>query len=196
MAKKIKKTSTIPPPSPDKKPAADSVKQQPANPEFEAQLRQTATEQQGGIKPDGRGGARPGAGRPSGASDELSRINKLPDVAHKGIAGAIELPFDLWATATKIKELALSDDEADDIALPITQLLAYYWPEAYDHIGWIWFCLVGSLTRVTGKRLKMIADMKQARKAPASVTAVAPAGPGQPSSSVPAGGGGFPQAPK
>ena len=200
MAKSVKKTA-------GKKPAAavpaavegPQKKVEPINPEFEKNLEAAnagpVPGEQGGDKVERRGGARPGAGRPAGLSDELSRINKLPDVPNKAISNALQMPFELWSIATKVKELALSDDEADDLALPITQLLAYYWPDAYDHIAWIYLCLMGCVTKITVPRFKLLADLRKQRQAErvSSVAGGGPGGPAQPSSVVPSGAAGFPQ---
>ncbi len=72
---------------------------------------------------DNRGGAREGAGRPQGMTAERAAVMKLPDVPNKTIKDSLEALFELWSQATKCPEVALTKDEASDLALHWTRLL-------------------------------------------------------------------------
>jgi len=130
---------------------------QPTNPEFEQAVK-GLTE----PKKDGRGGVRPGAGRPQGVTDEFAAVNRLPEKANLAIVPVIEIPFDLWAQAMKLPELALGKDEAKNLALPITQLLEYYFPGRIPEIAWIWLMLFASTSNILKPRLKIISERKKA----------------------------------
>lgn len=73
--------------------------------------------------PDARGGVRPGAGRPQGMTEERSAVMKLPEVPNKTIKDSLEALFELWSQATKCPDVALTKDEATDLALHWTRLL-------------------------------------------------------------------------
>jgi len=98
----------------------------PVNSQFETKLAEVAGQPVvDAEKKDGRGGARPGAGRPLGTPDDLMRINRLPMVLNRMLVPVIEIPFDLWAKSQGISELALTKGEAESLALPVTQLLEW-----------------------------------------------------------------------
>lgn len=75
--------------------------------------------------PDSRGGVRPGAGRPLGTTDAVAAMRRLPEVPHPFVQDAIEFLFDSWADMAKCPQVALTKDEAVDLALPWTQCLEF-----------------------------------------------------------------------
>jgi len=70
-----------------------------------------------------RGGARPGAGRPEGMTEEIAQYNRLSKQPHPAVKQALEMIFETWAVRTKCREIALTKEEAFDIALPWTNAL-------------------------------------------------------------------------
>jgi len=68
-----------------------------------------------------RGGVRAGAGRPEGMTDELAAYNRLPQQPHPAIREMFELLFRTWAARVKCDEVALTKDQAFELALPWTQ---------------------------------------------------------------------------
>jgi len=114
--------------------SADTVtqpqEQKPANPAFE-QLTQTDARPADPptvppAKPGlGKGGKREGAGRKPGQTDSIARMQNLPQQPNPAINDFLKLAFDAWATALGDKRLALTEQEAKDLALPYTQILCY-----------------------------------------------------------------------
>lgn len=108
-------------------PAGDKLD---ANPAFENMLTQGSgfseelTPAHGATEfIDNRGGARPGAGRPPGMTAEIARYNALSQQPNPAIVDAFEMLFAAWATAARCPGVALTTQEAMDIALPWTQVL-------------------------------------------------------------------------
>jgi hypothetical protein len=178
---------------PVKKPAVVK-KQESKNPNFEAELDKAAAGQvqqqpadQPGIeqqpKKDNRGGARPGAGRPMGVSDDMALVNRLPQKANVMLVPVLRIPFELWSIANNMPELELTKEEGEDLALPVTQLLEYYFPGKIPEIAWVWLMMCGATYNVMKPRMALI----QARKQQSASVARA----GQPASSPsePAGSG-------
>jgi len=135
--------------------------QQPANPEFERAAAEKAAEP---VK-DNRGGARPGAGRPLGLTDEKAKVKNLPQYPSNPIRQGLCCLFDLWAAAAKIEELALSDDEADMLSLPLTQLQEYYFPGILPEIAGTWIMLIFAASRIMKPRIKIINKTREQRHA-------------------------------
>jgi hypothetical protein len=160
-----------------KKPKQKSVEKveksrQEVSQEFELKLQQGAAEPKERIekldellkdqpKKDGRGGARPGAGRPAGVTDDFAMVNRLPDKPNETIIPILQMLFDLWAASQNTPELALSKDEAKGVALPITQLLEFYWPGKVPEIIWVWLCLLGSVYGIVIPRVKILSGKKK-----------------------------------
>ncbi len=148
-----------------------------AKPEFAAKLdslsQQPAAADAGGDKPDGRGGARPGAGRPKGVTDDLALVNRLPDVANKTLIPIIQIPFELWSISTKQPKLALTKEEGEELALPVTQLLEFYFPGKIPEIAFVWLCLLGSTYNVMKPRLTLLAELRGQKKQAVSGSASA-----------------------
>lgn len=79
-----------------------------------------------------RGGAREGAGRPVGMTNELSVYNRLPQMPHPAIQHFLEAAFKTWATRCHCPEVALTKEQAFELALPYTQ--AAYLAGIVDYI--------------------------------------------------------------
>ena len=157
-------------------------KLQPANPEFEQSLKGDALDL--AEKKDGRGGYRPNAGRPPGMTDELSRINKLPDVANELIVDVLEIPFEFWAEMTKTPELELTKEEAHRLGLPVTQLMEYFFPGKIPLIAWAFLNLAVTAKKIMLKRFKILSGKRKGAQG-------APGGqPGQSSPTRPAAAAG------
>lgn len=73
--------------------------------------------------PPQRGGIRPGSGRPEGMTDALAAYKRLPKQPHPAVQQAIEMLFQTWSVQAKCPAVALTEDEAFDLALPWTQAL-------------------------------------------------------------------------
>ena len=152
-----------------KKPVkAESKKTQPKieepKPEFEAALNNVAGESQTTPESepakDGRGGARPGAGRPRG-TDDLSRVNRLPQKANETLIPILQMPFSFWSKTQGIKELELADKEAKELALPVTQLLEFYFPGKVPEIAFVWLMFAGSTFKIVDSRLAILAKKRK-----------------------------------
>ncbi len=111
-------------------------------------------------KIDGRGGPRPGSGRPKG-KDTLRAINELPEIANETLVPVLQIPFKTWAVAVGVKELELNKDEAKDLALPVTQLLEFYFPGRIPEIAWVWLMMLGSTYRILEPRLELLAQKRK-----------------------------------
>lgn len=138
-----------------------------AQPDFERVVAAQAepSEESIGTKKvkDGPGGARPGAGRPRG-TDRLARVNALPEKANEQMIPVLQTPFSLWATSTGVDELRLPEKDAKKLALPITQLLEYYFPGQIPEIVWCWLILAGCVTQVMDGRLQLLKKIRDAKK--------------------------------
>lgn len=131
--------------------------QQPVNPEFE----QAVKVEQPKAKV---GGVREGAGRPKGMTDEKAKVRNLPQVPSTPIRQGLQSLFDVWASAAKIEELALSDDEAETLSLPITQLQEYYFPGILPEIAGTWIMLIFATSRIIKPRIDMVNVVRKQRK--------------------------------
>lgn len=129
---------------------------QPVNPEFEQAVAEPVAEKRGGV--------RPGSGRPPGLTDEKAKVKNLPQYPSNPIKQGIQSVFDVWASAAKIEELALTDKEADLLALPLTQLQEYYFPGILPEIAGTWIMLIFAVSRVVKPRADMINDVRKQRK--------------------------------
>ena len=122
------------------------------------------------------GGAREGAGRKRG-TDDLARVNALPEKANEQICPVLKIPFKFWAKSQKVPDLALSDKEAKEWALPITKLLEFYFPGRIPEIAWVWLMFVGSSFEVLDKRMEIIQKAREEKKAATPVSPHGGAGP-------------------
>lgn len=161
----------------DSQPAGRPAERQPAestavNPEFEkaAQVVVEPTE-----KREKRGGVREGAGKPFGLTDEKAKVKNLPQYPSNPIKQGSQALFDLWASAAKIEQLALSEDEADLLSLPITQLAEFYFPGIIPEIAGTWVMLIFAFTRVVQPRMKLIDEVRKLRRAAAGDKKAGPA---------------------
>ncbi len=137
----------------------------PSNDDFEA-----ATKPEPEPPKDNRGGARPGAGRPKGLTDEKARVKNLPEYPSNPIKQGVQSLFELWATATKIKEVVLDEDEADLLALSITQLHEYYFPGIIPEIAGSWVMLIFAVTTISKSRIELIKTIHAKRKTDAKTS--------------------------
>lgn len=153
----------------DQQPAGQQPAGQAAvNPAFE-QAAQVVEPPAG--KQEKRGGVREGAGRQLGLTDEKAKVKNLPQYPSNPIKQGSQALFDLWASAAKIEELALSEDEADLWSLPITQLAEYYFPGMIPEIAGTWVMMIFAVTRIMKPRIKLIEEVRKQRRS------AQPAGP-------------------
>lgn len=138
--------------------APDHIEQGPVNPDFEA-----AAQVDEPVK-EKRGGVRPGAGRTPGMTDEKAKVRHLPQVPSTPIKQGCQSLFDFWASAAKIEELALTDDEAETLSLPITQLQEYYFPGILPEIAGTWIMLIFAVSRVVKPRIDKVNVVRKHRK--------------------------------
>ena len=75
---------------------------------------------------ENRGGARPGSGRPKGMTNKKSRLTHLPQQPNELILLSVSAAFELWAAKSQVPEVALTKEEAVELALPLTQLGEFY----------------------------------------------------------------------
>jgi hypothetical protein len=138
--------------------AQERKEQQPVNPEFEQAVKVAEPVE------EKRGGVREGAGRPKGMTDEKAKVRHLPQVPSTPIKQGCWALFDFWASAAKIEELALSDDEAETLSLPITQLQEYYFPGILPEIAGTWVMLIFAVSRIVKPRVDMVNVVRKKRK--------------------------------
>lgn len=115
----------------------------------------------------GPGGAREGAGRTPGLTDEKARVerimkNEVPDPVYMFF---LKKFFSGWQRLAKdVPGIVLSDDEAKLVGVPTTNLMSYYFPNLkITPVLESWFGLYMSLELVIGSRLDLI---KAARSGP------------------------------
>lgn len=160
--KKIKKTKTKKPESSiePSTPAKDSE-----NPKFTKSLEELA----GVDTKEKRGGVRPGGGRPVGSTQQkinTDRVNEAMAVeTNESIKEIVKIPFDLWANATGIETLKLTDKQVCALADPIAKLTAYYLPMILNNpVYLMWFTLATAAISITWPRLMIIDKAKKAKK--------------------------------
>lgn len=90
------------------------------------------------------------------------------------VAGTLKLPFELWSIGQGVKELALDDKEARQLAEPVKQLLDYYLPQI-PAIAYAWISLSVSSFWIMRTRLLLIAEIKKQKEH--SSTSESQAGP-------------------
>ena len=156
------KLSELEEPGPSIQPEPESKRK----PEFES----LATESPE-IEPDssqdekpGPGGARDGAGRPPG-SDEERRVQRIRrnKVADPVVKFAFECLFEGWESAVKVEGLALSKDEADTIAVSMTNLKEYYFPNLdLSPVLEMWIGLAIGVKAVVQSRIVLIREVRAA----------------------------------
>lgn len=83
-----------------------------------------------------------------------------PELTIDIVAGVIKIPFELWAISQSIKSLALTDEEAKQIAEPARQLLEYYLPKI-PVIAYAWLSLSVSTFWVMRPRLFTIKETRE-----------------------------------
>ncbi len=124
-----------------------------SRPDFESAARTVPGE----PKKEQRGGLRPGVGRPQGMTEDLARVNKLPEKPNLLLVPVLKMPFKFWARAIHVPEMALSKDEGAELALPVTQLLEFYFPGKIPTIAWAWLMLAAATEEIMDKRFDILA---------------------------------------
>lgn len=141
--------------------AAPIIQPEPEKPDNAEFLEATALV--GSDKVDGRGGVREGAGRPKGMTAEKAAVAHLPQLPNESIVAAFRMAFAAWEASVKVSGVALSEDEAKQIALPVTQLLEYYFPGQIPEIAWTWIMAAWSVGSITMVRIQLIKVARQAK---------------------------------
>ncbi len=131
-----------------------------SRPDFESAARTVPGE----PKKEQRGGLRPGAGRPQGVTDDLAAVNKLPEKPNLLLVPVLKMPFKFWARAIRVSEMALSKDEGADLALPVTQLLEFYFPGKIPAIAWAWLMLAAATEEIMDKRFDILAQKREQKQ--------------------------------
>ena len=75
----------------------------------------------------------------------------------------LKMPFSLWAVSQEIEDLKITDEEANKLALPVTQLVEYYLPKI-PAIGYVWVSLVLTIYGITQPRIKKIQEIRIERE--------------------------------
>ena len=150
--------------------------QQPAGPPgVNTEFEKAAHVAEQPAKQEKRGGVREGAGMPPGLTHEKAKVKNLPQYPSNPIKQGSQALFDLWASVAKIEELALSEDEADLLSLPITQLAEFYFPGMIPEIAGTWVMMIFAVTRVVQPRMKLIDKVRKQRRAAAGDIRTGPA---------------------
>jgi len=108
-----------------------------------------------------------GAGRTAGLTDEKARIERIVknEVPDPTIKFAFECLFEGWENAVKVKGLALSKDETNAIAVPVTNLKEYYLPglDLSPSIR-MWIGLAIGVKAVVQSRIELIRETRKAEQ--------------------------------
>lgn len=115
-----------------------------------------------------------GPGRPP---KEKSQEPEQPELTIDVVAGVIKIPFELWAIGQDVKELALDDNEARQIAEPAKQLLEYYLPKI-PVIAYAWISMSVSAFWIVRIRLLLIQEIRKLREKQQPARPAEPAQPG------------------
>lgn len=104
----------------------------------------------------------------TGRSDNLDEIDRqlskepnalpestVPPKAARALAPVLKIPFAIWAKIDEIPEIKLSQDEAQEWAEPIADILEYYFPGKIPEIAWMWLMLLESTGRVIDSRIEI-----------------------------------------
>jgi len=135
--------------------------QRPRNPAFEQAVG-------GQLSPEPvaetRGGARPGAGRPKGMTDVKAAVKNLPQQPNQTILMGVKTLFSLLARQVRVPEVELSEDEAEQLALPVTQLQEFYLPDGIPEIAWVWASAGFTFYQIAESRIKIINAARKAKQ--------------------------------
>jgi hypothetical protein len=128
---------------------------------------------EGSDKIDGRGGPRPGAGRPLGMTDEKAKVRNLPTIPNETVVKLLLMAGGMIAGKTGIAETVFTRQEAEELGLPVTQLQEYYFPDGIPEIAWAWVSLIVTIYSVADAKVKIV----KAARAAAAVKELEPAKP-------------------
>ena len=162
MAKKTKKKTKkkTPAKTPAKKSAkktAEKIEQKkPAQPDTAFEKAVAEAEAAAVPKIENRGGARPGAGRPEGLTAKKAKVKNLPQQPSTPIKHTVEGLFAAWALSIKIEDVELTEQEAFDESLSITQLQEYYFPGLVPEISEAWADFIFGSLLILKKRFQII----------------------------------------
>lgn len=128
------------------------------NLEFEAACGGSAEE----IPKETRGGARPGGGRPLGSDAQTIARREIADALQGGLVGFHEY----WALATKIEEIKITKDEADQLARPGATIINILFPNlrVNEFTGAV-FSLVFAVTQIEIPRIQKLRQVQAGRRA-------------------------------
>lgn len=152
-------------------PEGPPVETKPANPDFEelAGDGETLADEDLTDTQEHRGGDH-GGGRPKGLTAEKARMKNLPQQPNPAIEKALRLLFASWAAKARCAEIALTDAEAFDLALPYTQIAYYMGIDQYIPV-WAELAIVAvwNTTNIMRCKLTIIRAAQQHRKEVSSV---------------------------
>jgi hypothetical protein len=137
-----------------------------------------------------RGRGRPKKERPQ-PEPAAGETGPAPELDIGIVAGVIKMPYEFWSISTGVKDLQLSDAEAEQIAQPAKQLLDYYLPKI-PSVAYAWAALTVSIFFTTKPRLTVLAEKRQEKHESPSESPVG-AAPG-PAKNGPASSAAFPKA--
>jgi hypothetical protein len=109
---------------------------------------------------DSRGGFRPGAGRPDGLTDLKARIENLPKRADAWMVAALKALFNLWSIKVGIDKVALTEEEALEIALPFSQIVAFHFPQFQETILHVYIGAAWTAWNVVLAKVRIIKEAK------------------------------------
>ncbi len=97
------------------------------------------------------------------AQDRLAQAFTVDPKQVELFKPVLKIPFDVWADNIKIKELRLTESEAQSLALPVAQLINYYLPRL-SPIGYVWLSFGLTGFGIMQIRLKLLADVRKQKK--------------------------------
>lgn len=87
-------------------------------------------------------------------------MSRFSDTSNPLFIPIIKAPFKAWADTNKLPELALKEDEVQELALPITRLIEFYLPKM-PIVGYIWMSLGLSVMAVMSPRMAVVNKIKK-----------------------------------
>lgn len=95
-----------------------------------------------------------------GAEDQPE--STIPPNAVKAVAPVLKIPFAICSNIKEIPEIRLTNEEAQEWAVPIVDLLEYYFPGKVPEIAWMWLTFLTSTAKVIDSRIEIVHQKKTA----------------------------------
>lgn len=125
------------------------------SPEFEQALEQEAQAAEFKKQKELAKAGRQQGDSPQGPGAQDQPESTVPPKAARALAPVLKIPFAIWSNIEEIPEIRLSNEEAQEWADPIVDILEYYFPGKIPEIAWMWLMLLESTGRVIDSRIEI-----------------------------------------